>query len=242
MFPNTFAGRRENASRFPSRSGRLGLVALLSLAALAGCKTNRDSITVGAIPDDYRTNHPITIAERQQVLDLPVGASEHGLTQVQQVRFDGFLSNYDLDASPVLSIMAPVGGVNEVAAGQAARELARRAGQLGVPKGRVAVTAYQSGSAEDQPPVRIVFSAMRAGTDKCGRWPADLNDHVDNKHYANFGCASQNNLAAQIANPADLLGPRRSTEPDAENRQRAITVYQRRGISGEFLGNSEINY
>ena len=50
---------------------------------------------------------------------------------------------------------------------------------------------------------------MRAQTDKCGRWPEDLLHDAENKHYADFGCSYQNNLAAQIANPADLLGPRK---------------------------------
>ena len=52
---------------------------------------------------------------------------------------------------------------------------------------------------------------MRAQTDKCGRWPEDILETSENKHYANFGCSYQNNLAAQIANPADLLGPRKQT-------------------------------
>ena len=47
---------------------------------VAGC-AKRDSITVGAVPDDYRTNHPIVIAEKEEILDLPVGASDRGITQ-----------------------------------------------------------------------------------------------------------------------------------------------------------------
>ena len=67
-----------------------------------------------------------------------------------------------------------------------------------------------------------------------GRWPDDLLDNVENKHYADFGCSYQNNLAAQIDNPADLLGPRKQTPIDAENRINAIDVYQNRGVRGEF--------
>ncbi|GAI42846.1 unnamed protein product, partial [marine sediment metagenome] len=36
----------------------------------------------------------------------------------------------------------------------------------------------------------------------------------------------QNNLAAQIANPADLLGPRASTTIDAERRGKVIDAYR----------------
>ena len=51
-------------------------------------------------------------------------------------------------------------------------------------------------------------------------------ENSENKHWANFGCSYQNNLAAQVANPHDLIGPRRPTEIDAEKRGVAIDDYQ----------------
>ena len=62
-----------------ARSGRargsagrpLPILAVAAVGLLAGC-ANRDSITVGAIPDDYRTNHPIVIAEKEAD-DRPAG-------------------------------------------------------------------------------------------------------------------------------------------------------------------------
>jgi pilus assembly protein CpaD len=65
---------------------------------------------------------------------------------------------------------------------------------------------------------------------------------ADNKHYADFGCSYQNNLAAQVANPADLLGPRKQTPVDAEERSNVIDKYQNRAIGPEFIDNSEINF
>ncbi|MBX8814657.1 pilus assembly protein CpaD, partial [Ochrobactrum sp. MR34] len=43
--------------------------------ALAGC-ANTHHVTVGAIPDDYRTNHPITIQEREKTADIPVSRND----------------------------------------------------------------------------------------------------------------------------------------------------------------------
>ena len=48
----------------------------------------------------------------------------------------------------------------------------------------------------------------------------------ENKNYYNFGCATQNNLAAQIADPNDLLGPRRMTPADATQRGQALKRYR----------------
>ncbi|ESZ26356.1 CpaD family pilus assembly protein [Mesorhizobium sp. L2C084A000] len=221
--------------------GAVPVLAVAVAALLAGC-AQRDSITVGAIPDDYRTNHPIVIAEKNQKIDLPVGAGDRGMTGSQRDTLLGFLDGYDRSAAPTLTIQVPSGSANEVAATAAARDFARLAIASGVKRNRLVVTSYQAASSEISSPVRVAYVAVRAQTDKCGRWPADLVDTSENKHYADFGCSYQNNLAAQMANPADLLGPRKPSTIDAENRGAVIDVYRARGLSDEFLGNSEVDY
>lgn len=221
--------------------GAVPVLAVAVAALLAGC-AQRDSITVGAIPDDYRTNHPIVIAEKNQKVDLPVGAGDRGMTGAQRDTLLGFLDSYDKSAAPTLTIQVPSGSANEVAATAAARDFGRLAIAAGVKRNRIVVTSYQAASSEVSSPVRVAFVSVRAQTDKCGRWPDDLMETSDNKHYADFGCSYQNNLAAQMANPNDLLGPRKSTTIDAENRGAVIDVYRQRGISDEFLGNSEVTY
>lgn len=219
----------------------LPALALVASAALGGC-AQRDSVTVGSIPDDYRTNHPIVIAEKEKTLDLPVAASDRGMTLSQKVAIEGFLAGYDRSAAPVVRIIAPAGGPNDVAASRATSDFARLLRSNGVPDGRIAFLSYQAGPAETSAPVRISYSAMRAQTGKCGRWPDDLLKTSENKHYANFGCSYQNNLAAQVANPADLLGPRKPTQIDPENRADAIDQYKARAIARDFEETSEVTY
>ena len=46
----------------------------------------------------------------------------------------------------------------------------------------------------------------------CGRWTADiLPDNQKGDDGAEFGCATQANLAAMVENPNDLLMPRAQT-------------------------------
>jgi pilus assembly protein CpaD len=202
------------------------LLAAASLSLLAGC-AHRDSITVGAVPDDYRTNHPIVIAEQEQVIDLPVAAGERGMTNSQRVSLDGFLDGYDRSATPVVTITAPVGSANELAAADAAGDFRRFLRSRGIRESRIMMTSYQAPSVDISAPVRVAYTAMRAQTNKCGRWPEDILDNPENKHYADFGCSYQNNLAAQIADPADLLGPRKLSEVDAEKRGVVIDEYRK---------------
>jgi pilus assembly protein CpaD len=227
-------------NRGPEGRLAVSLLAVLAVGLLAGC-VKRDSVTVGAIPDDYRTNHPIFIAEKQEAIDLPVAVEDRGMTHSQRVALDGFLDSYDRSALPLVTIAVPTGAANDLAAADAARDFRHFIRSRGVPASRIMMASYQSPSIEASAPIRVSYVAMRAQTNRCGRWPEDLMNNAENKHYANFGCSYQNNLAAQIANPADLLGPRKQTEIDAENRSRVIDVYRQRGVSDEFLGNSEVD-
>jgi pilus assembly protein CpaD len=215
---------KARSAAVPTR-GALLLVAVATVALLSGC-AKRDSIAVGAVPDDYRTNHPIVIAEKEQTLDLPVGASDRGATAPQRASLEGFLAGYDKSAAPVLNIVAPSGSANAVAAADAAHDFAYIARENGVPSNRIMLASYQASPEETSAPVRVSFAAMRAQTDKCGRWPEDVLETSENKHYANFGCSYQNNVAAQIANPEDLLGPRKQTPIDPANRGTVIDDYQ----------------
>lgn len=226
----TFNALRRHPRR---RSGLAAIaVALASATLMAGC-AKRDSVVVGSIPDDYRTNHPIVVSERDKKIDIPVGISDGGLTRVQRVAVDGFIADYDKSAAPLVTIMVPRGSANEAAAGIVAADMVKRLRAKGVPEGRILHQPYEASQYGESAPIRIVYAEMAASTGQCGRWPGDLADTADNKHWANFGCSYQNNLAAQIANPADLLGPRQPAEIDAERRIVSIDEYRDRESAWE---------
>lgn len=217
-------------AEFITRSGlgrRAAFALVLAATSALGACANRDSITVGSVPDDYRTNHPIMIAEKEFTLDLAVGAGDRGITRQQKATLEGFLANYDQSAKPVVNIMRPVGSKNEFAAEEAARDFVGVAHRNGVDSSRVVITSYQAGSPEVSAPVRVSYINVAAQTNKCGRWPEDILNTNENKHYANFGCAYQNNLAAQVANPNDFLGPRKPSEIDAEKRGVVIDEFRK---------------
>lgn len=216
-----------------SRIARItgSLVAASVIVLLSGC-ANRDSITVGSVPDDYRTNHPIVVSEKEETVDLPVAATDRRVTSIQKAMVEGFIANYEPAASPPVTVMVPMGSANEHAANAVANGVVGLLKKNGVPGSRIELTAYSVDAADTSAPIRISYVAMKAHTDRCGRWPDDLSNHSDNKHYANFGCSYQNNLAAQIANPADLLGPRKPGEIDAARRNLIIDDYRNTSADG----------
>ncbi len=214
----------------PRRSAIVARVAVITAAALlAGC-AKLHNIEVGSIPDDYRTNHPIIVSEKETAIDVPVASNEKALNYGRTSIVRGFAAEYRENSTGPLQIMTPVGSPNSAAASRIAGQIKKVLVKEGIPAGRIGVTPYQAAAQNDAAPVRLSFTAIAAHTNKCGQWPEDLvANTMENKHYHNFGCASQNNLAAQIANPSDLLAPRGMTPIDAQRRDRVIDNYRQNG-------------
>src|SRR5690606_35403273 len=206
------------APRSGTRSALYPLAAAVGVLLLSGCMAGRDHVIVGSVPDDYRTAHPIVIAEKQQVTDIPVAAGDRGMTRSQAEQLAGFLSGYDRSAAPAVQMLLPVGSANQRAAERASSGLARVARANGVAANSLSILSYQAEGADTQPPIRVVYSRVTASAGPCGRWPDDLMKNSENKHHADFGCSMQKNIAAQVANPADLIGPRKMGDVDAERR------------------------
>ncbi|MGL4406328.1 MAG: CpaD family pilus assembly protein, partial [Notoacmeibacter sp.] len=92
--------------------------------------------------------------------------------------------------------------------------------------GRVMMEHYSAPADQPTPPVIVSYGAMTASAGPCGKWPEDTLPDSENKNYQNFGCAYQNNLAAMVANPMDLLGPRQPGPIDAADRDKVISDYR----------------
>ncbi|WP_371742536.1 CpaD family pilus assembly protein [Ensifer sp. ENS09] len=210
---------------FIRRTSRAAVLVLAG-SLLAGCGT-RDNLATGSIPDDYRTRHPIVLAEGERVIDIPIASGDRRLTQGTRDVIAGFAADYRNSASGVVQIMMPRGAANSHAAQAMRREIRGVLASAGVPPKRLLETSYDAGPYGDAAPIRLSYVAITAQTGPCGTWPEDLNlNTMENKNYYNFGCATQSNLAAQIANPTDLLGPRQTSPIDAVQRGKVISDWR----------------
>lgn len=73
----------------------------------------------------------------------------------------------------------------------------------------------------------IIVTKSGAHAKRCGAWPEDMTETADNQSYANFGCSQQNNIAAMVANPEDLVRPRATTPADAMRRVKVFDNYRK---------------
>jgi pilus assembly protein CpaD len=206
------------------------VVAVMATAAmLSSCGTARtDTQTTGSIPDDYRTRHPITLAEVRHDLDVPIGSGEFALNTSAKDLVMGFAQDYNAISKSTMTVAVPMGAANSAAAHRVTASIRQALVQYGVKPNRIVMSSYNPQSADASAPVRLSFIAVTAVTNDCGQWPSDMfgPSMRDNTNWENFGCANQQNLAAQVANPADLVGPRGMTPIDAERRAAVITTYR----------------
>lgn len=198
---------------------------------MTGCAAR--TTTTGSIPDDYRTRHPITVSEQERAVDIPVATGDRQLTVSMREIIRGIAQDYKANSSGAVRIMSPMGSPNSAAASMLATEVRSVLAKEGVPDHRIIASPYQAAPEGDAAPIRVSFLAITAATGPCGNWPEDLviNTH-ENENWQNFGCSNQANLAAQIANPADLLAPRGMSPIDADRRSAAIEQYRSDGAEG----------
>jgi pilus assembly protein CpaD len=212
----------------------LGIATAISVSALlASCAARPDRVTTSSVPgsNDYRTAHPITLAEVQHSLDVPVGTGERRLTTSLRDLVRGFAQDYLALSKSTVSIAVPVSSANAGAANNVKGEIRKVLIEAGVKSNHIVLTSYDPSDTSASAPVRLTFVAVTAITGECGQWPTDLFGPTirDNTNWENFGCATQQNLAAQIANPADLVGPRGMTPIDAQRRADVIKIYRTDG-------------
>jgi pilus assembly protein CpaD len=74
--------------------------------------------------------------------------------------------------------------------------------------------------------LKVGFLRYTAQIPQCGGWE-NITGTRNNKAYENFGCAVTANIAAQVANPEDLLGPRPETPIDSGRRATVLDKYRK---------------
>lgn len=231
------SGRKERSARTPVRLG----LAMAAAALLAGC-ANVHNVEVGAVPDDYRTRHPIVVSQAETAIDLPVSSSESRLTLSSRSRVEAFARRFRADKIDTMRVLVPYGSANEHAAERVSQDVVRVLRKHHVGGRQIIVSPYSAVGDTGPTPIRLAFSTLVAKTGPCGRWPGDLGDTSENKNYFNFGCASQQNLAAQIADPRDLLGPRGMDPSDAQRRTNVIDKYRNGEVTSAETTATEIEY
>jgi pilus assembly protein CpaD len=168
---------------------------------------------------DPAVNNPIMVEPQFSSIKLSFSAPQAGLLPEDAEKFDAFIADYLSRGSGSISISAPQGSDANAAVGY----FGTRLFNMGVPRSKILAGTHEGPDAR----VEIGFIAYRASTKRCGDWSENAGDTASNRTSANLGCAVQANIAAQVADPRDLIEMRPSDPADATRRAAVIDAYEK---------------
>ena len=202
------------------RSGSLVFLAAVSCLQ-PGCTTDYAS-SDPAFPGDFQARHPIVLVSAPAHMDVyPLRGALDARTATS---LRGFAERYREFGAGEIVILTPglrdqdgrtVGAIRKVLASAGLR-------------GRIGTGSYVPSDSNSAAPIRVAFMALEAKVrTPCGSWPEDLASGSSlegwkNEPYANFGCATQSVVAAQVDDPRDFVQARTLGPSDVAMRTRAI--------------------
>lgn len=200
------------------------LFAMAALAALAaGCtglwNGQKEALTVAE-------EHPISVDTQVVTMTVDLDRATTELSPVDKSRLRALADAYLTSGYGPLTITAPSGTSDDLNGEKTASEIRKYLNEAGVEWSALAGSTYRA--ADDRGRQVIVsYTHYVATPSACGNWAGLRGRDYANLRTPNFGCATQNNLAAMVADPHDLIEPAGETPPDAQARIRGINSYRK---------------
>lgn len=207
----------------------------VSLAALSACASIDGKGKGASGQRAAQATNPLELysLKTQNATDkIALALHDAGLSQAQSDALKAFMTRRAQQAGGIVTISLPHGAVDATAA---ARSAAFVEGLLNIEGAPTQRTTYESD--DPKAPLLVSYAYEKAEVPKCGKDWGELTRTKDNDVYDNFGCAVTANMAAQIANPADIDHPHAEDAPDAERRSVVLGKYR----AGQVTAAEEVN-
>lgn len=153
---------------------------------------------------------------------VALAVHETGLSANQTRALTDMVNRFAAEGAPVLRVEAPSG--NDPVAVEAAWRVKAALEAAGVPAHQVELVSYVA--PDPRAPVLVGFDTLRTVVPTCGTSWTNLARTGANAGQANFGCAVNANLAAQIADPRDIVSPRAMMPGSAARRSLVFDKFQ----------------
>ena len=193
------------------------LTALALATSLAGCTStaysNRglDSVHLPLV--------------RNTVYQFDVAAGSGDLAPSEQGRLQGWLDAMGVRYGDRIAVEDPsVYGANE--AQSTIRAMIERRGLMLTNEVPVTTGTIAPGY------LRVVVTRASAHVPNCPDWSSKSSININNSTSSNYGCATNSNLAAMVADANDLIKGATTKESDPSAATRAIKVYREKPPTG----------
>ena len=186
--------------------------ALLLAAPLAACG---GAAGTGPVPLTPTSRFALQVEPGIDRVALAV--HETGLSDNQALALRDMVNRFASEGAQILTVEAPSG--DDPLSSSAAWAIKGELEAQGVPPYQVRLVTYVA--PDPRAPVLVGFDTVRAAVPQCGTSWTNLGRTGANAGYANFGCAVNANLAAQIADPRDIVAPR-AVQPGSAARRSVV--------------------
>lgn len=197
--------------------------AVLLTAPLAAC-----SGAAGSGPVPLTPTSRFTLQVEPGIERVALAVHETGLSENQTLALRDMVNRFAAEGAPVLTVEAPSG--DDPVSSSAAWAIKGALEAHGVPPYQVRLVTYAA--PDPRAPVLVGFDTVRAAVPQCGTSWTNLGRTGANAGYANFGCAVNANLAAQIADPRDIVSPRAMQPGSASRRAVVFDKYRLGEVTG----------
>ncbi len=192
---------------------------LASSAATAACVGGPASLG-GPAPVTPTSRYSLQVEAGLDRIALAV--HEEGLSANQHAALRDLAQRFAAGGAGAMVIEAPAG--EDPVAVRAAYDVRAALERMGLPAQNLRLISYAG--PDPRAPVLVGFETVQAAVPRCGAAWGNLGRTGDNMSSSNFGCAVTANLAAQIANPRDIVAPRAMDPADAGRRSVVFDRYR----------------
>ncbi|WP_298745757.1 CpaD family pilus assembly lipoprotein [uncultured Brevundimonas sp.] len=194
---------------------------LLAAAATAGLGACAPTGGAGGPPLTPLSRYALRVEPGLDRIALAV--HENGLSATQQAALGDFADRYLASGAGVVRIEGPSG--DDPAAARQTWAVRTALQAVGLPAERIVVGSYAA--PDPRAPVLAGFETVRAAIPDCAAEPRAMENRFSNNSSIGLGCAINANLAAQIADPRDIVGPRPISPPDSGRAAVVFDDYRR---------------
>jgi pilus assembly protein CpaD len=198
-------------------------LAVCLAASLAACANEYDK--------RLAANPPLTPTEQFSIKVVPhedqimLAPHADAMSPAQSAALADLVDRWRDQGSGAIKIQTPARGGEEAFHSTAMIQDALLA--LGVAADKIHVGDYDAGL-RPHAPIVVAYTQFEAKGPVCGRDWESYTHSAENNPNNNFGCATTANVAAQLANGADLIAPRDS-DPADPGRRATIFAHYRKG-------------
>ena len=196
------------------------MLMIISLS-LSACATPSSDQAPSSAPPLSERFAPQLETQPQTLLLAP---HESGLSDRQQQAIAAFVAQWRDNGGGLMTVEAASTGVP--GAYQTSAEALSALERAGLGRHQMRLIGYDGGGAVDAP-VRIRYDHAAVRRVHCAALAGNLSISNANEVPDHFGCALNANMAAQVVNPHDLLGPRTQDPADSGRRLFELDLYRK---------------